>query len=77
MLGVMFPPDRMIAHDLSPRCPGGSELCAYMDREWNATPAFLGGGGDGDVRGKDAGRPASLLRRVVRSTRTMVRAALH
>lgn len=65
----------MIAHNLSPRCPGDSELCAYMDREWNSTPAYLGDGGKGEDPAKEAKRPAGLLTRVVRSTRTMVRAA--
>ena len=71
----MFPPDRMIAHDLSPRCPGGTELCAYMDREWNSTPAYLGDKDNGEGPVKAEGKPVGLLTRVVRSTKTMVRAA--
>lgn len=72
----MFPPDRMISHNLSPRCPGGTELCAYMDREWRSTPAYLGDKGKGEDPVKGGSRPTGLLTRVVRSTKTMVRAAL-
>jgi len=72
----MFPPDRMISHNLSPRCPRGSELGAYMDREWNSTTAYLGDKGRGEDPVKSEGRPVGLLTRVVRSTKTMVRAAL-
>jgi hypothetical protein len=62
----------MIAHDLSPRCAGGSEIHAYMDHEWNSTPGYLGDRGDGDGDGtEEAGRkPVGLLTMVVRSTRT-------
>lgn len=69
----MFSPDRMIAHNLSPACPGGSELCAYMDREWNSTPAYLGDKGKGDEKVKDDGKPVGLFTRVVRSTRNRVK----
>ena len=73
---MMFPPDRMISHNLSPRCSRGSELSAYMDREWNATTAYMGDRGRGEDPVKDEPGPSGLLARVVRSTRTMVRAAL-
>lgn len=69
----MFPPDRMIAHNLTPRCPGSSELCAYMDREWNSTPAYLGDSGRGDGEREATERPAGLFTRVVRSTRSRVK----
>jgi len=72
----MFPPDRMVAHNLSPPCPGRSELCAYMDREWNSTPAYLGDRGRGEDPVKDERKPVGLLTRVVRSTKSMVKAAL-
>jgi hypothetical protein len=70
----MFAPDRVVAHDISGRCPGGTELCAYMDREWNSTPAYLGDGGDkGDGREDERTRPVGLLTRVFRSNRSRVR----
>ena len=53
---MMFPPDRMIAHNLRPTCPGSSELCAYMDREWGSTTAFLRRPG----RGKEPAEPLPL-----------------
>ncbi len=73
MLGTMFPPDRMIAHDLSPRCPGGSELCAYMEREWNSTPAYLGDRDKGDGIRETKERRVGFFTRVVRSSRSRVR----
>jgi hypothetical protein len=69
----MFPPDRMIAHNLSPRCPDGSELGAYMDREWNATTAYLGGNDTGGGRRDGAKRPVGFFTRVARSTRSRVK----
>ncbi len=69
----MFPPDRMISHNLSPRCPGDSELCAYMDREWNSTTAYLGDKDKGDGIPRTEERPAGLLTRVLRSSRSRVR----
>ena len=47
-----------------------------MDREWNSTTAYLGDKGRGEDPVKSEGRPVGLLTRVVRSTKTMVRAAL-
>ena len=69
----MFPPDRMIAHNLSPRCVGGSEICAHMDREWNSTPGYLGDRGDGEGPVEARKRPVGLFTRVVRSTRARVK----
>ena len=63
----------MIAHNLSPRCPGSGELCTYMDREWNATPAFLRGGEGGDGSRRAEERPVGLLTRIVRAARSRVR----
>jgi hypothetical protein len=73
MYVMMFPPDRMIAHNLSPRFPRGSELSAYMDREWNSTTAFLGDNGRGDGERQAEKKPVGLLTRVVRSTRSRVK----
>ena len=69
----MFPPDRMISHNLSPRCPGSSELCAYMEREWNSTPGYLGDRGDGEGPQEAGRKPVGFLTRVVRSTRARVK----
>jgi hypothetical protein len=70
----MFAPDRVIAHDISGRCPGGTELCAYMAREWNSELAYLGDGGDkGDGREEEGKRPVGLLTRILRSSRSRVR----
>ncbi|NIP36162.1 MAG: hypothetical protein GWN39_14530 [Thermoplasmata archaeon] len=63
----------MIAHNLSPRCPGDSELCAYMEREWNSTPAYLGDKDKGDgIQETKEGR-VGFFTRVVRSSRSRVR----
>jgi hypothetical protein len=70
---LMFPPDRMIAHNLSPRSPSGTELSAYMEREWNSSTAYLGDKGEGDGRRKADTRPVGLLTKVVRSARTRVK----
>jgi len=69
----MFPPDRMISHNLSPRCHGGTELCAYMDREWAATPAYLGDGGGGSEPTRVEGRTTGLLARLSRTSRSRIR----
>lgn len=69
----MFPPDRMIAHNLTPSCPRDSALCAYMDREWNASPAYLRDGGSGDGDREAAERPVGLLTRILRISRARVR----
>lgn len=34
-------PDRLIAHNFRPICPGGDDLCGYLDREWRAEKAYL------------------------------------
>jgi hypothetical protein len=70
----MFPPDRMIAHDLSPGRPGRSGLGTYMDREWASAPSYLGDRGEGDDPVKVERRSVGFLTRVVRSTKTTVRA---
>jgi hypothetical protein len=64
----------MIAHNLSPPCPGGTELSAYMDREWNATPAYLGDTGKGEGPQEGRKKPVGLFTRVLRSTRSRVKA---
>jgi hypothetical protein len=70
----MFAPDRVVAHDISGRCQGGTELCAYMAREWNSEPAYLGDRGDKGDGDKDEGKaPTGLLTRVFRSNRSRVK----
>jgi len=63
----------MCAHDISPRCAGDSQLCAYMEREWNASPAYLGDGDGGDGTRHVEDGPAGPLARVLRSSRSRVR----
>jgi hypothetical protein len=72
-MGVMFPPDRMIAHNLRPACSGSSELCAYMEREWASTPALLGRHGDGERPAKAKPSPQPLAIKVARPKRARLR----
>lgn len=69
----MFPPDRMIAHNLKPYCPSGTELSAYMDREWNSDVAYLGDRGDGGGPKDDVKKPTGLFAWVVRLRKSRVR----
>ncbi len=69
----MFPPDRMISHNLSPRCHGGDELCAYLGREWGSTTMSLGGGDGDEGPARAERRPAGLLARLPRASRSKIR----
>jgi hypothetical protein len=44
-----------------------------MDREWNATPAYLRDGGKGDGDREAAERPVGLVTRILRISRARVR----
>ena len=48
-------PDRLIAHNFRPICPGGDELCRYLESEWRAEKAFLARRG-GDEEPTSIGR---------------------
>ena len=73
----MFAPDRIVAHNLNPGCPGGTELCGYMEREWNSTPHILGRFGKGKGKDKEPAKtvksPVALETKVVRPTRSRLK----
>jgi len=69
----MFPPDRMISHNLSPRCPGGDELCAYLGREWGSSTMHLGGGGGDEGPARAEKRPTSFWARLSGRSSSKVR----
>jgi hypothetical protein len=62
----------MVAHNINPRCPGDSELCGYLDREWNSTPHMLGRTGKGGDK-----KPTRAVRSPVPSVTKMVRPVKH
>ena len=72
-LPLLMLPDRIPSHNYNPHCPGGSELCCYLDREWCAEPAYLRGKGGDKEPTEDKGKPTGLFTRVTRATRSLIR----
>ena len=73
MLISMFAPDRMVAHNLRPSCPGGTEFCGYMERKWKSTPMMLTKGGKEEKPKKPAVNPLALKTKVARPTKSRLR----
>ncbi len=69
----MFAPDRMVAHNLRPSCPGSSEFCGYMEREWKSTPMTLKKGGKGEKPKRSARTPLAFETKVSRPTKSRLR----
>lgn len=69
----MFAPDRMVARNLRPSCPGDSEFCRYMEREWKSTPDMLKKGGKEEKPKKAARNPLALKTKVARPTKSRLR----
>ncbi len=69
----MLAPDRIVAHNLRPFYPGGSELCGYMEREWKSTPAMLKKGGKEEKPPKAEKKPLALETKASRPTKSRLR----
>lgn len=63
----------MVAHNLRPSCPRGSELSGYMEREWKSTPMMLKKGGKEKKPKKAARTPLALETKVSRPTKSRLR----
>jgi len=73
MLISMFAPDRMVAHNMYSSCPGGTEFCGYMDREWKGTPKMLKKGGKEEKPKKETHSPLALKTKVSRPLKSRLR----